>query len=243
MTGVRVVIPYRPSTPERRAAYKLVHAYWSEVIAGHPVVADDPNPGPFNRGRALAAGVDAVLVEALVAAGRNSVARQVLVLADADIIPDTTAIYDAIGALTAQPDRWAYAVPFSSVQYLGPDSTSAIAAGAPVWNEPVERTWPRLSTGGITIVTSDHYIAAGGFDPRFAGWGYEDAAWDIAARTLTGLPVRWIDRPCRHLWHPEPPDANDDARVARSLDLVRRYEAADGNRNAVVDLIAERSDR
>ena len=49
----------------------------------------------------------------------------------------------------------------------------------------------------------DAYDQAGGFDPRFVGWGGEDTSLGAALTTLVGPPAR-LEASVWHLWHPGP---------------------------------------
>lgn len=80
----------------------------------------------------------------------------------------------------------------------------------------------------------------GGFDERFAGWGWEDIAFRAAAKTLAG----GIDRvPGRafHLWHPRSWETNEaNPGYAANQVLGERYQRADGDPYSMRQLIAER---
>lgn len=227
---VHVVIPHRATDPTRSANCAVVANWWAEAMRLRVNLCDDPNPGGFNRGRALNAGVRALGAERF----------DVLVLADGDLIPDRGSIEQAIGAVAAGSAP-GYVVPFTEVRYLSQGSTAAVVDGdeAPHDGE-VEGVWDRLSTGGINVVRVETFERVRGFDPRFTGWGFEDAAWDIAVSTLVG-PTRWIPGAVYHLWHP--PGRDPEASTYQAgLDLCRRYEAAAGAENpgsAVRALIEE----
>jgi len=53
--------------------------------------------------------------------------------------------------------------------------------------------------GGCTVVRRDVYESCP-LDPRFKGWGQEDAAWGVALTAMYGPPWRSVE-PLWHLWH------------------------------------------
>lgn len=229
---VLVLVPYRPrqrgGSDVRARNADVVWSWWHRRYGLQPIVGDDPNPDTFNRGRALNAA-------ALRAQPRPG---DVLVLADADLVPTGSAIDAAVGAVAL--GHRGMVVPFAEVRYLSEAESVAVHDhGGVMRDDPdLDGVWDRRSTGGINVVSADLFDAVGGFDPRFEGWGFEDAAFDIACAAI-GAPTSWIDAPVWHLWHPPARDPNAPTYEA-SLALCRRYEAAAGSSVAVRALIEER---
>lgn len=79
-------------------------------------------------------------------------------------------------------------------------------AVVPIGDNERERAWQEASydqaalycPGGLTIVPRAVWDRVGGFDERFIGWGYEDAAFLIAAGEFDRL-----SGPAYHFWHPD----------------------------------------
>lgn len=230
---VHVLIPYRPrsrgGSDVRARNADVVWSWWHRHYGARPVVGDDPNPSSFNRGRAIN-------VAALRAQPRPG---DVLVLADADLIPHGPALEEAVGAIALGGHR-GMIVPFTEVRYLSEPEAAAVhdAGGAMRADPDLDGVWDWLSTGGINVLSADLFDEVGGFDPRFEGWGFEDAAFDIACAAL-GEPTRWVTAPVWHLWHPPSRDPAAPT-YETSLALCRRYEAAAGSVAAVRALIEER---
>jgi len=225
--GLSVVIPFRATTPERERSRAFVED-WLYRTLGDPdtVLADDPGPD-FNRGRALNAGAGAATGDTLV-------------FADADLVVPGDVL---LGALRAVEAGAALVVPFSSVLGLGEAATEGVlSVGRPPWgpwdDSDIEYRWNRLSTGGINVLRRTTFETAGGFDERFAGWGYEDAAFASAVETLVG-PLEWLDGAAVHLWHPRDPTRRGDL-PSVGRELVGRYSAAWGDAAAMKALIASR---
>lgn len=59
----------------------------------------------------------------------------------------------------------------------------------------------RPSVGGAFLVDREKYIAAGGENEDFYGWGPEDIE-RVKRMEILGLPMARIDGPCFHLHHP-----------------------------------------
>lgn len=237
MTDISMIIPWRnragATSASTRARDLVIGHVCDEVGRVEVVLADDPNPGPFNRGRALDHGV---------ARADGSL----LLFHDADMVLPIGNLSRAFDRLH-WPDQPGYVVPFTSVAYLSQVGTTGVLAGDasfaldlityPTCGSLVDMRWERLSTGGVNVLTRDHYMRAGGFDPRFAGWGGEDAAFDLAVGTLVA-PGAHIDGQAAHLWHPYATDRGTQQTEVNML-LCRRYEQAWDDPDAMRALIAE----
>lgn len=157
MPEVTVCIPWRP-TPDRIAAYERVRTWWTDH--GYKIVTGDSNRRkPFN-----------------VAAARNNAVRKcsgVVIVADADTIPDETALTAAIESCAGM-----VVYPFDKYRYLTPESVDL-----PIDDVIVEREFAS-SVGGMFVTTTGTYWRLGGQDERFSRWGHEDNAFWLAADTL-----------------------------------------------------------
>jgi hypothetical protein len=156
--AIDVCIPWR-SQPERLPAFKRVKA-WYEDRGYNVITADSRKHETFN-----------------VAASRNlavsKATSDVVVVADADTIPDETALSLAV----QNPVGVVY--PFDRYRYL---TEASVALPESQW--VVDREY-RQSVGGMVVATRTTYWALGGQDERFARWGYEDNAFHLAASTLS----------------------------------------------------------
>lgn len=170
----------------------------------------------------------------------------VWVISDADLwVESWPTLKDA--ALLAVEHGWC--VPCGNVYRLNAITTQAITARDPD-DHAIE--WPTARStlarhpyrlfpgGGIFAVTPDAYHAAGGFDPRFVGWGGEDTSLGAALSTLVGEPAR-LDASVWHLYHPLSKQVAKIGRMSGPNDrLNRRYLAADGDPVAMQQLISDR---
>lgn len=57
------------------------------------------------------------------------------------------------------------------------------------------------STGGAFMVNKEEYLAAGGENENFYGWGPEDVD-RVKRMEVMGIPVHFAGGPMFHLWHP-----------------------------------------
>lgn len=160
-------------------------AAWARVEAqwlgyGWPLVVADDGGAPFARGASV--NLAATQIEA-----------DVYVVADADTLIVEDQVEEAIELAAATPglvvafDRYLYLRENGRIKFFMENTVSSCVAVS-------RQTWETV----------------GGFDARYRGWGYEDAAFEAACSTLAG-PTRWVHGDVRHLWHPletTRPDAN-----------------------------------
>ena len=166
----------------------------------------------------------------------------VWVICDADLwVESWPTLRDA--ALYASEHGWC--VPCGNVYRLNATATNDIVAHDP---DDQTITWPTNRTamarnpyrlfpgGGIFAITPDAYRTAGGFDPRFVGWGGEDLAFAAALRTIVGEPARLE----ASVWHLHHRPASKVGRMSNTNDrLCRRYLHAEGDTVAMSRLIEE----
>ncbi len=173
MTQVTVCVPFRPGMLDREIHADYVSARLREMLpdARHLVVDVD---GDFSRAR--------VRNEAVRRAGEG-----VVVLCDADTLPEADALRDAIDG--AALDGRLH-LPYTRYRALSPEGTLAVyARGVDPMDAPVEDE-SRRPIGGVWVISVDAYWQAGGMDEEFKGWGFEDDSFFVAANCLLGETVR-----------------------------------------------------
>jgi hypothetical protein len=158
-------MPWRP-TPDREPAHRRTRAFWQH--AGIPVTEADSHPNqPFN-----------------LSAARNNAAHacttDLIIVADADTIPDLGAIHTALTDLECHPHLVIW--PYHTYRHIPADWTNQPDLMA----APIDRIYHN-SVGGLLITTQETYWALGGMDEHFQGWGYEDNAFHAAATTLAAV--------------------------------------------------------
>lgn len=152
---VDVCIPWR-AQPDRLAAFDRVMEWWAD-LGFRPILADSDPDYRFNLSQARNAAV-----------AQSS--AEVVIVADADTIPDAKALLRAIRR--ARYNRVVY--PFDRYVYLAP--------GQEPGGEP-ERSYTH-SFGGLMVLKRSLYWDLGGHDEKFRQWGFEDTAFQLVAETL-----------------------------------------------------------
>lgn len=211
---VAVCVPWRPGDVHRNAAWEHVRAFWSDR---YPVYTGDTD-GPFNR--AAARNAAAALTDA-----------EILIFADADTIGDHQSISLAV-AHAAKTGELTY--PHTRTVKLSRQGTVQLRAGHRVKGQLIHG-----SPAGILVVRRDLYEQVM-WDERFdEGWGYEDVAFAMAARTLGG--VHRIPADIIHLWHPVAVEKRDAIRYRTGNRALRdEYGKADGDPKAMKRLLGLR---
>jgi hypothetical protein len=201
-----VVIPWRPQ-PSRLAAFDRVVDWYRREFPDARIVPVDSGDEVFNLSRCRNVGVG--LVEDV---------RSVVVLNDADTIPERGPLLAAVAAAAGSP---LVHLPYTEYRWLGAEGSEQFAEGTPLPECSSELVHGACS--GVYVTTPETWWSHGGQDERFAGWGYEDAAWSVAHETLLGAP------PARHegrvfaLHHvPQPRSGSQYEANAGLMDLYRR---------------------
>lgn len=227
--AVSVIIPWRPS-PDRVPLWTFLRPWWES--RGWQIVEGTCPDGPWRKGLAVANGV-------------SRATGDILVIADADVWCD--GVDEAVHHVsTGHP----WAVPHLMVHRLTKAATNRMLVGI---QRPFATDGPDLErppyagqrAGGIVVMHHTVWDHAP-LDPRFADWGQEDEAWNLALTVLAGEPWRPLDgRPTSNLWHlwhePQPrllPGLGSDD----SLALFKRYQQASiaaDPRAAMAALLAE----
>ena len=96
--------------------------------------------------------------------------------------------------------------------YLGEQhSLRVISSKTVCTDEPVGAVVQNLEAGGSVAIEREAFLAIGGFDESFVGWGGEDNEFWERAQTLNVWPYSYL--PIVHLWHPPQPEKTKHDRV------------------------------
>ncbi|MGW0905023.1 galactosyltransferase-related protein [Streptomyces sp. NPDC002853] len=220
--SVAVVIPWRPGTAERNAHHEYVRAHLVALLPDAIHLDVDSGHQPFSRAGSRNEGIRQAQ-----AAGAG-----VVVLCDADTLPEPEPLYAAIAAAS----DGVLHLPYSWYRGLSRDGTQAYLTGAPAdkCSTDLAHEW---ATGGVLVIQPGAWWQAGGMDERFTGWGFEDAAYRIAADALIGPTIRH-NGTITHLWHPQESDLGSPQHVANGQ-LCQRYVDATGKADELRALVAE----
>lgn len=178
------------------------------------VQADNRAPA-FDRGGSRNAGIDATTGD-------------VIVLADADVIPDFELIDQAIAAV--RDGGFAWALPYDVYLNVTEEATDLILdRGVPHWTGGVAYDHRITDSVAGILVIDRAKLGDVRYDPRFDGWGYEDNAFAAALDTLAGPHFR-VHGHLLHLWHPVAPDGGfNQPRIGRNRALWAKYQRAAGH--------------
>jgi len=213
LADVSVVITFRAADEHRVLALGVVlkhYAQWPtlEIILveqaaepgqiGHPLPLNVQhqfvfNPGAFNKSWGMNVGA------------RMST-RAILLCADADTLLAPDAIAQAARLCRR---RFTAVRPYDRWVDLDATESAALATGvhAPDWQRTDARSARREHEvlnfcAGAFLVRRDAFIALGGFDERFQGWGGEDDAMAVKLRRSGHALGRVGESTVLHLWHP-----------------------------------------
>lgn len=215
-----IVIPWRDTGPARAEALQHVLVALHDMLPDAEVILADSGHQPFNR-----------------AASRNHGVRtadpDVAVVCDADTIPEPDPLHTAIDQAAA--DGLLH-LPYTRYRALSRPGTAAALRGTHPAGCHAELELDS-SQGGILVMRSDAWRAAGGMDERFTGWGFEDAAFHAAVETVHGKVIRHPGT-IHHLWHPSDIDMASPEYAANRA-LCQRYENAHGHPAAMRALQTE----
>jgi len=225
-----VIIPWRAGCVHRQLALDHVTRWWAASYPDWPVIVGEwpAEAGPWRKGCAVRA------------AGVHPGRGDVVVVADADVIPvGIASAVDAIGSIGPgrTPARWA--MPFRLVHRLTLAATDLVTSGRlPLPGGPIPTTMVGLveetyvgSAGGGAVVLRGDVFSGIPIDPRFAGYGQEDLSWSLALHRLVGAPAMW-SAPLWHLWHPPQERMRRGSTVSRGVGseesrrLWQRYRGA-----------------
>ena len=171
---VNIYFPWR-ETPDRVEAFEVTKEKVLPMYFFDGIYTVDSGHRSFNR-----------------AASRNLAAEHarencdVMVLCDADSIPEQQPLLDAIASASDGLMHF----PFHEVWYIEKKGMIRARAGA-----YVEQIRSRIidkcqSEGGVWVCEPKTWWKAGGMDDRLRYWGCDDRSFLAASRTLVGMPVK-----------------------------------------------------
>lgn len=179
---ISVLIPWRTDNGDRERVWSYLRPLWEATGAQVCIGVDDPD-GPFNCSRA-----------------QNRAFRLAkhdkLIMVGADTLPDL-GVLDTVPMSFRNFDYDWFPI-FEKTGYYSQEGTQRILSGADPDSIELDYVLP-FCTGPVAL-TRDAYVATGGMDERFSGWGYEDAAFRQTLAGLFGAPPA-LPATARCLWH------------------------------------------
>lgn len=167
------------------------------------------------------------------AAARNHCIDQspteIVVINDADTIPDKSALIEAIEYVSQTGQT---CLPYTRYNIVDHQATINYLDGQPINPRACQVYLPAV--GGILVTTKAMWDQHNGQDERMFGWGYQDTAWHIAYETLIGKMHR-IDGDIYSLSHKL---AERGANIINNQSQFQRYLNAKDDIKAMTDLVS-----
>jgi hypothetical protein len=243
---ISLLVPFRADYPERGINWAWLHEYWAHALPDAEIIVGQNDATPFCK----------------TAAVNDAFSRStgdIIVLLDADCYIDPNTITELAARIRAARSerKKLWYIPYRRFYRLSEIATQALLSSDP--HDPLTFSDPPpdvdldtnfgTSQGHwygalIQMMPREAFIAAGGMDTRFTGWGGEDISFMYAVDTMYARH-RTFDGPTYHVWHPtikgvwkatrqwigqEKPESNDW--------LSGRYTTAVGDKVMMQDLIA-----
>jgi len=183
-----IIVPWR-ETPDRAENWAWLRTWYNHYHPEWELIEADV-PGEWNKSLA-------------VNEGARLANTGTLLVMDADVLINPGSLRAAV----REAERAPWVVPHGKVHRLRPEPTQRLLGSYPaevvaVPHTPVIRTpYVGVAGGGAFAMTKEKFLAMGGFDPVFTGWGGEDTSFGIAADTFYGPAVRYHHVPLVHLFH------------------------------------------
>jgi hypothetical protein len=206
--SVAVIVPWRGGNPYRERHHRVVREHLRAMLPDALHLDADSGHQIFSRAGSRNHGV------------RQARARgaDVVVLVDADTLPESEPLFAAIDQATA--DGLLH-LPYTRYRSLTRNGTrNHLRRGVPAIDCEADHDH-KWATGGVLAITPTAWVQAGGMDERFTGWGFEDVAFRAACDTLLGDTVKH-EGTITHLWHPAETALGSPQHVANAA-LCKRY--------------------
>lgn len=217
-----VLIPFRSDDGWRDALLNWTIRWWQVNFPAVEIVVADTDHELFNRG-----------------AARNEAARHatgdVLVIADADTIPQADAVRASVELVASGEAPWVIpydGAPDGRYYNLSESATRRRLRFAPDPATPIGEPWDPddiefklVSWAGCLIVPAEGFWKAGGY-PELELWGYEDDCARTAFDVMVGPHVR-VPGFAVHLWHEcSNSDRFDNPGIAGNRAVYDEYRSA-----------------
>lgn len=233
MPRVSLLVPFRDDDGTRTRLWDWLRPRWEHYHPDVEIVVATDESAPFSKTSAV-----------------NDAARRasgdVFGILDADVWFHAAGFSHAVDLVATRRVPWC--APHSRVIRITEAATDRILDLDPTVRFPrldltrdAERVTP-TSLGMLYLVRRDDFERVGGMDPRFAGWGWEDNAFQWVLDALVG-PWRRLDYDAFHLWHPRHRNEGGKpiwpGQTDRNAELGRRYKAARRDLRAMRQLVDE----
>ena len=227
--SVAVLMPFRSQEPVRIRNRDWTRAWWTTQFPYWRLIeASDGREGAFSKSQAVNA------------AARQAEGVEVLIVADADMIPNPDAVREAVALAESYP----WVVPQWDLVYLSAQASERVTKETPGW--PLadrHREGYALCpdpAAGVFVLRRSIFNEVGGMDERFVGYGGDDFAFTLAVNTLAGRYIR-LAGSMYHLHHQRLHSLSETGVnfSSETRGLCRRYARAYGNLKAMQEIRCE----
>jgi N-terminal domain of galactosyltransferase len=221
---ISVLVPYRSDNGgPRDERWHFVRSFLSLTVPHYEVVVGQCDDGPFNRAQALNRAA-------------SNASGDVFLTLDADTV------FKAYFCQFPEIHSYGWMVTERYVE-LTPETTEQwLEQGcpSPLTDSEILRAYPNFA--GALYVTKEAFYTVGGYDERFQGWGYEDAAFALSVGTMVGDPLRLVASDSIHLWHPiNVAEQWEQPLIEENQKLCARYVEASTDSNKMARILRERN--
>lgn len=201
--GIALLVPFRSDGPTRKEDWMWLAQYWKAHLPAAKLVVMDSGHHPFSKSASVNR-----------AACKIGTADIVVIL-DADCYIDSNVILDCAQKIRDARKRGQklWFIPYRHFFRLTKNATHNVLMSDPQHPLTFSSPPPRQDLEGvegsafghwygalIQIMPREAFIAAGGMDERFQGWGGEDVSFMHAVDTLY-TKHKTTDNQVLHLWH------------------------------------------
>lgn len=201
---ISFLVPFRDDGEHRKKVWEWLDRYWGAHFPDAEIIIGHDGGHPFSK-------ATAVNNAAQRASGR------IFVVLDADCLMDSAIVQscaDKIDAAVAQGKRLWF-VPYLYLYRLTQHATKLVLRSDPAapfdiptpplpgWVEPGGPNYGHQYGALILMMPASAFHLVGGMDPRFRGWGSEDAAFMRSLDTLYALH-QTTNNEVLHMWHVRP---------------------------------------
>lgn len=219
---ISILVPFRPDDGIREDNWVYCWRWWNRFLPPNEhfeICVGSCEGEDFNRSKA-----------------RNEAfeksSADLLIIADADTIPDQIPLAMAIARVRSGEVPWS--VPYKWYYNLSTEYSEHVKASADFTKPDTASSLfsyehKVISWAGVNIVPREAYEKVGGYDERFVGWGHEDVAFRIKLDHEWGHHHRQEAGNAYHFWHPINKNEtfnSDSERRNRALfqrEYVRKY--------------------
>lgn len=174
--NIGIVIPWR-SKPDRLKGFHAVVKWYEDNLPEAKIILSDAKGNPFSLSGSRNDGV----------AKAEELGMDVVIINDADTFPEKDALMEAI--FDCLNDGLVH-LPYNKYKSLQIDGSKQFFRGLPL--SQCEYFEIPGACSGVYVCAPRTWWSHCGQDERFRGWGFEDAAWWSAHKTILG------EEPIRH---------------------------------------------